>query len=117
MGLGLSGALSQPWCDAWLLTLKARCLSAFELRSPADPRASTHSSEVEVLLRRALEIARAQGAVSYELRAASVLAEHLHTKQRSAEAAEVLTAALARFDPKLSSAELDRARSLIQLLG
>jgi tetratricopeptide (TPR) repeat protein len=104
-GLALSGALQQPWCDAWLLTLKARCLSA-----------AGNSSEVEVLLRRALEIARAQGAISYELRAASLLAEQLHAQARSSEAAEVLRPALARFDPWQSSAELDRARSLIQLL-
>jgi class 3 adenylate cyclase/tetratricopeptide (TPR) repeat protein len=105
IGLGLSSALGQPWCDAWLLTLKARCLSL-----------QGSGPEPEALLTRALEIARAQGARSYELRAAAALAERLHGQARSHEAAELLRPVLTQFDAQLASPELNAARQLMSLL-
>jgi tetratricopeptide (TPR) repeat protein len=79
IGLGLSEAMQHPWCDAWLLTLKARCLLA-----------QGHAEQGGALLVRALGIARSQGARSYELRASSALAAWLREQGRSREAAELL---------------------------
>lgn len=110
IGLGLSSSLAQPWCDAWLLTLKARCLAAAGATNGA-------ASELTLLLTRALDIARAQGACFYQLRAASVLAQRLHADARDDEARAVLGPALAQFSDQLASAELNAARQLMALLS
>ena len=110
-GLGLGAALRQPWCIAWLLTLKARALMA---GTGADPVAARTSGEE--LLRNAVDLARAQGARSYELRAATCLAELLRENARGAEGAQILGAALAGFDPMSDSIELGRARGLMASL-
>jgi class 3 adenylate cyclase/tetratricopeptide (TPR) repeat protein len=105
-GLGLSAGMQHPWCDAWLLTLKARCLL---LQGQSEPG--------EALLVRALEIARGQGARFYELRAATALAAHWRERGRSREGAGALRAALGHFDRDLESAELIAARTLLALLN
>ncbi|MDD9935137.1 MAG: AAA family ATPase [Myxococcales bacterium] len=105
MGLGLSSAMQQPWCDAWLLTLKARTLIE-QGDGPAG----------EQLLRRALLVARSQGARSYELRAATALAELLHARADDEEARDSLRPSVGAFHPAMHSVELERARQLMSLL-
>ena len=55
------------------------------------------ANEAEACLRRALDVARTQGARLLELRAAVALARHCRDRRRSAEAREPLTAAYAWF--------------------
>jgi class 3 adenylate cyclase/tetratricopeptide (TPR) repeat protein len=109
LGLGLSAGLGQPWCNAWLLTLKGNALLAGAGEDPM-----TASMMGEDLFRSAVEIARTQGAHSNELRAATSLASLLRDDGRGSEATELLRAALANFDPDLDSVELRQARELME---
>ncbi len=108
VGLGLGAGLQQPWCNAWLQTLKAQAmLRRGEAGGEAD------EAEAEALLREALDTANRQGARSYALRAASALASMLHERGRGAEAAPLLTAAIAPIVPSESNLELARAREIL----
>jgi adenylate cyclase len=110
-GLGLSAALQQPWCDAWLFTLKAQAL-----RCRARETGKDADAEAEALLRRAADTADQQGARSYALRAATALAAMLHERDRGAEGRALLEAAVDPLDPHQHNAELERARELLSML-
>jgi predicted ATPase len=70
----------------------------------------------ETKLLRALEIARGQSALSWELRAAMGLAQLLRRYGRDAEARDLLTATYAKFTEGFGTSDLIRARSLIAFL-
>ena len=76
---------------ATLLIVKSRLLTG-----GSDSR-SSRADETEACLRRALDVAHAQGARLLELRAALALASHCRVRGRTAEARALLTAAHAWF--------------------
>jgi predicted ATPase len=64
--------------------------------------------------RRALDLARRQGALSWELRAATNLARLWRDQARSKEAHELLVSVYDRFTEGFATADLRAARSLIE---
>lgn len=70
----------------------------------------------EPLLIRAVELARRQGALSWELRATATLAEELANVGRIPEAASRLRAVYARFTEGFETQDLFRARALLARL-
>jgi len=72
--------------------------------------------EAERYLARALDCARAQGAVGWELRAASALARLWSKQGRGAEARELLTASFDRFSQGFETADLLAAKRLLSEL-
>jgi len=71
------------------------------------------TSEAETLLHRALEIARAQGAKSYELRAATSLARHWQRLGRNAEARALLSPVYEWFTEGFDTRDLQDAKALL----
>lgn len=74
----------------------------------------TDESEIEAAFRTAISIAHAQGALTFELRAATDLAEFYQMQDRGEDTSVLLAPVLARFDGCLETEELTRARSLLQ---
>ena len=72
---------------------------------------------VESSFERALETARAQGALAFELRAAIALARRLAAQGRTAAARTTLAPRYQAFAEGLDTADLRAARSLLQELG
>jgi len=110
-GLGLAAAMGQPWCDAWLLTLKAQALLAMSVGN-SEPA----PAEAEALLRRAVTLAHSQGARSYELRAATALTRLLLDLGQRNAGEQTLRSALSAFDSSLDSVELAQSRALLATL-
>ena len=73
---------------------------------------SKPTADVEAKLRKALKRARDRGSPSYELRVATSLSGWLHEKSRSAEAKDLLAAALDRFPAPSSTRDHQLARTL-----
>ncbi|WP_431052522.1 ATP-binding protein [Roseateles sp. L2-2] len=73
--------------------------------------------DAEAKLTRALEIARAQNALSWELRSATSLARLWRDQGRRRHAHELLYGVYQRFDEGLTTADLVTARQLIDELG
>jgi predicted ATPase len=71
----------------------------------------------EELFRRALDEARGQGALSWELRAATSLARLLHTQGRPADAIACLQPIYDRFTEGFGTADLIAAKQLLDELG
>jgi predicted ATPase len=69
--------------------------------------------EIEAVFQRALEIARAQQAKSFELRAATSLARLWQAHSRPAEAKQLLTQVYAWFAEGFDTPDLQTARALI----
>jgi len=96
------------WCAPEIL----RAAAANTLRD------APHAAEAaQATLVRALEMARAQGALSWELRAATSLARLWRDQGRRADAHRLVAAAHARFDEGLDTADLVAARALADELG
>ncbi|THD60140.1 winged helix-turn-helix domain-containing protein [Phenylobacterium sp.] len=74
------------------------------------------AAEAERLLRLAASIARRQGALSWELRAATSLARLLQREMRSEEAFEFLSGIYSRFTEGFGSLDLIHARLLLEEL-
>lgn len=74
---------------------------------------SDNDSDPENLFRRALTIAKSQGALSFELRAATSLARSLHTRGSLAEAEDILLGPLSRFTQGADTQDLRMARSVL----
>ncbi len=72
--------------------------------------------EAERYLVRALECARGQGALGWELRAASTLARLWSKRGRRKEAGELLTASYSRFSQGFQTADLLAAKQLLSEL-
>jgi adenylate cyclase len=77
--------------------------------------AGDHDS-AEECYRQGLAVARAQGALSLELRAATSLARLLHGSNRTAEARDTLSAVYGRFTEGLDTPDLVDARALLETL-
>lgn len=90
------------WCSAEILRLEARrCL-----RLGAQAQAET-------LLHRAMAIAQAQGALSWQLRIALTQAALLRARARPVEARALVAAALDRFTEGFDTADLRAARAVL----
>jgi DNA-binding SARP family transcriptional activator/class 3 adenylate cyclase len=83
------------------------------LRAKGDLLLATDKAQAEALLRRALETARAQGALSLELRAATSLARLLLEDARAEEAHRVLSPVLGRFEEGHDIRDLIEARETL----
>jgi predicted ATPase/DNA-binding winged helix-turn-helix (wHTH) protein len=97
---GLAG-----WCAAELLRVKAEAL----LRE-----ADTNAAAAEGLLRRSLQMAREQGALSWELRAATSLARLLHQRHCTREAHHLLISVRDRFTEGFETTDLVKAGTLLE---
>jgi class 3 adenylate cyclase/tetratricopeptide (TPR) repeat protein len=106
-GLAMSEQTGQPLFDANLRQLAARILLA-RGGAPADAEAMFWS---------AIEIARRQQTRSFELRAATGLAQLLRDTDRSDEARALLAPLYLRFTEGFATADLVAARTLLESLG
>jgi predicted ATPase len=97
-------ATGERWCEAELLRIKA------EILLPSD------AADAENALRRAVEIASQQAALSWELRASMMLAR-LWRDQRPTEARTLLAGVCGRFTEGFRTAELQAATTLLQSLS
>jgi predicted ATPase len=75
------------------------------------------AGSAEALLRRALDGAREQGALSWELRAATSLARSLRLQGRSSDAITCLRPIYDRFTEGFGTADLIAAKQLLDDLG
>lgn len=97
------------WCTSEILRVKAERLV----------RANGHAAHAcaEVLLHRALETARHQGARAWELRTAMSLARLWQEQARADHARVLLSTVYARFTEGFETADLKAARELIRKLA
>jgi hypothetical protein len=79
-------------------------------------RAHGAAAEAESHFRRALNLARQQGALSWELRAATSLARLWRDQTRSKEAHELLAPVYDRFTEGVATADLKEAKRLLEEL-
>jgi len=75
------------------------------------------ASAAEACFHQALEIARRQGAKSYELRAATSLSRLLHTQGKAAEARTLLSEVYGWFTERFDTADLQEAKGLLDTLS
>jgi predicted ATPase len=94
------------WVDAELLRVKGEYL-LFQGAPEAAAAAEGH-------FRQALDRARRQGALSWELRAATSLARLWRDQARSHEAREILAPVYDRFTEGFETADLRAAKSLLK---
>jgi predicted ATPase len=78
---------------------------------------SRAAASAEDYFRRALELARRQGALSWELRTATSLARHRRNQDHRKEARELLAPIHNRFTEGFATADLQEARSLLEQLS
>jgi hypothetical protein len=96
------------WCAPEIL----RAVGENGLRDAPDGAAAA-----EALFLRSLEMARGQGALSWELRTATSLARLWRDQGRRADARRLLSATCDRFEQGLATADLVAARRLVEELG
>jgi predicted ATPase len=96
------------WCRPELLRIEAEAILE-DARSGAEGTA-------EALFRRSLDVAREQGALSWELRTATSLARLWRRQNRGPEAHALLASIYARFTEGFETADLAQARSLLNEL-
>ncbi|HKB40980.1 MAG TPA: hypothetical protein VKD72_31420 [Gemmataceae bacterium] len=106
-GLAIAAQTGQPFADAELYRSKGELLLA---------SSAAGVPEAEALFRHALEIARAQGARSIELRAATSLARLLRDQGRRAEARDVLAPVYGWFTEGFDTGDLAEAKALLEEL-
>jgi len=97
------------WCVAELLRIKGELLLL--------DGAPNASAAAEAHFRQALEWARRQGALSWELRSATSLARSRHDQARSDEARELLASVYDRFTEGFTTADLRAAKELLDELS
>jgi DNA-binding winged helix-turn-helix (wHTH) protein len=117
-GLAEIGVTGERWCEAELHRLcgELRLARAGQQR-PSTERWQQLVGEAEACFRRALEIARAQGAKWWELRAAVSLARVPGEYGRSSEAHRLLSDAYGGFNEGFDLPDLRDARDLLKSLG
>jgi predicted ATPase len=103
--LAVATATGQHFRDAGLYQLKGELLLA------TDPASS---AEAEALFSRALDIARAQEAKSFELRAATSLARLWQRQGKRAEARALLAPVYAWFTEGFDTRDLVEAKALLE---
>jgi predicted ATPase len=99
----------ERWLMAELLRVKGELL----LLQGGSSAAATPEDH----FRQALDLARRQGALSWELRAAMSLARLLRNQGRSADALALLQSVYDRFTEGFDTADLKSARILLDTLG
>ena len=102
-------ARDERWYLAELLRIKGELLILQGLPDAA--------SASEDLFGQALDVARRQGALSWELRAATSLARLRRDQQRVAEAGKLLGSVYERFTEGFATADLQSARRLLGQLS
>jgi predicted ATPase len=75
------------------------------------------TAQAEADFRRSLDLARNQGALSWELRAAASLARLLQGQGRPADAKDILRPVYRRFTEGFGTADLQSAKALLDALG
>jgi predicted ATPase len=95
----------ERWCIAELLRIKGRLLLA-----TGEPGAS---AAAEDHFRRSLDWARQQQALSWELRTAISLGELMADQGRPADGGDLLSSVYGRFGEGFDTADLQRAKSLL----
>jgi predicted ATPase len=100
-----SEQVEQRWAIAELLRVKGELLL---LRGTQEAEAAAEDH-----FRQALDWARRQGALSFELRAATSLARLLRNQGRSADATALLQPVYDRFTEGLDTADLKTAKALL----
>ena len=111
-GLALLEAGSEQSETGWLTPELLRLKGELSLLQSTPPAAET----VEDLFRQALDVARRQEALAWELRAATSLARLLRGRSRPAEAVEILRPVYDRFTEGFDTADLVAAKGLLQAL-
>jgi predicted ATPase len=106
-GLAMAAATGQHFHDASLHRLKGELLLA------TDPASS---AQAEALFRRALDIARAQEAKSFELRTATSLARLWQCQGKLAEARALLAPVYEWFTEGFDTGDLIAAKALLDEL-
>jgi predicted ATPase len=106
--LGMAASTGQHFFDSGLHSLKGKLLLA------TDP---ARLPEAEALFRRAIEIARAQEARTFELRAATSLARLWQGQGKAREARALLAPIYAWFTEGLDTPDLVEATALLDALG
>ena len=92
------------WCAAELLRAEGEALLK---------RSYTNAAKAETLFEESLEVARRQGAMSWELRAAMSLARLRQSRGAAPAAFRLLSSAYGRFTEGFETADLTAARSLL----
>jgi len=107
----------ESWCEAELHRLHGEMLQTSQpLRRRDSKRRQDLGAEAEASLRRALEVARRQGAKWWELRAAVSLARLLSQGERAAEGREILRRVSDELGEGFDLPDLRAARELLQSL-
>jgi predicted ATPase len=106
--LALSERNAESWCVAELLRIKGELLLL-----QAEEGAAAAGEDC---FRQALDCARRQGTLSWELRAAASLARLRRDQGRSAEAAALLQSVYDRFSEGFDTADLKEAKALLNEL-
>lgn len=101
-----AGAGQAPWCEPEVL--RAQGWQTARLGTRQGRR------QALTLFDRALQLARAQGALSWELRAATSIAAISDQPEQASMAIDVLTATLAKFTEGLATRDLQHARELLE---
>jgi hypothetical protein len=98
----------EQWCISELLRIKGALV--------LDEGAPTAAATAEDHFLQALDVARQQGALSWELRCATSLASVWHEQGRNKEARALLSPVYHRFTEGFQTADLRSARRLLDLL-
>jgi predicted ATPase len=106
--LAIVGSTQERWFEAELHRLKAEGLLA---SSPSDP------AEAEASLRRALAVAREQGARFWELRATTSLARLWRDHGKRTEARDLLAPIFGWFTEGFDTPVLQEAKALLEQLA
>jgi len=101
-GLASVDRTGEHWAESELLRIRGQL---YDVRD-------ANAARAEEYLRRSLDVARAQQAKAYALRAATALASHWQRLGRTAEAGALLSEAIGSWPARLDSADLREARDL-----
>ena len=116
-GLTLVSETGECWCEAELHRLRGEVRLAQALQHRRATRKwQKLVDDAEATLRRALEVARAQGAKWWELRTAVTLARLLRDRDRAAEARELLRSAYDGFNEGFDLPDMRAAHELLKSL-
>ena len=107
--MALTERIEERWAIVELLRVKGEVLLMQD--------ASGAGAAAEDLFRQSLDWARRQGALSWELRAATSLARLWRDHHRGGEARDLLASVYGRFTEGFDTADLKRARRLLDELG
>jgi adenylate cyclase len=107
-GLAIANETGEHLTDAYLHRLRGDILLK---RDPVRPAAAEHAYQT------AIDIAKHQGARSYELLASLALAKLYQSTTRAADALAVLAPALEGFSPTQEMPEIAEAQTLLEQLG